>query len=154
MVSTQVLLFVQSIDSSFNPINLKRTSALLAENFMLKQRHSKGGCLPTRVLEGRKEMVRRFSECLGARSDPKTIEAMTMVGVAEHYAALSDDHKRIVEDGYKRHLIDVIVCTTTLAAGVNLPAARVIIRCATRYDRRSPRDSLPEDRPSWSPYRC
>ncbi|MHA1380231.1 MAG: DEAD/DEAH box helicase [Candidatus Helarchaeota archaeon] len=48
--------------------------------------------------------------------------------VAYHHAGLSFDIRRFVEKCFKDHLIKVIACTTTLAAGVNLPAKMVIIK--------------------------
>lgn len=55
-------------------------------------------------------------------------------GTAFHNAGLSSAQRRIVEQGFKKHLIKCIVATPTLAAGVNIPAQRVIIRDLWRYD--------------------
>jgi helicase len=55
-------------------------------------------------------------------------------GVAFHNAGLSSVQRRVVERGFKDRIIKCIVATPTLAAGVNIPAQRVIIRDLWRYD--------------------
>lgn len=55
-------------------------------------------------------------------------------GVAFHNAGLSSIQRQVVEKGFKDRIIKCIVATPTLAAGVNIPAKRVIIRDLWRYD--------------------
>jgi len=55
-------------------------------------------------------------------------------GVAFHNAGLSSVQRRLVEHGFKNRVIKCIIATPTLAAGVNIPAQRVIIRDLWRYD--------------------
>jgi helicase len=54
-------------------------------------------------------------------------------GVAFHHAGLVDKQRVLIEKGFREGKIDVICATTTLAAGLNLPAFLVIVRDLKRY---------------------
>ena len=43
-------------------------------------------------------------------------------------AGLTTDEREAVESGYKTGVLSILMATSTLAVGVNLPAQRVIIR--------------------------
>ncbi|WP_336362447.1 ATP-dependent DNA helicase [Halalkalicoccus salilacus] len=55
-------------------------------------------------------------------------------GAAFHHAGLAREHRTLVEDAFRDRLIKAISATPTLAAGVNTPSRRVIVRDWQRYD--------------------
>ncbi|MGB9693435.1 MAG: DEAD/DEAH box helicase, partial [Fervidobacterium sp.] len=55
-------------------------------------------------------------------------------GTAFHNAGLTNEQRKIVEIAFKERKLKCIVATPTLAAGVNLPARRVIVRDLHRFD--------------------
>ena len=54
-------------------------------------------------------------------------------GVAFHHAGLHHAQRKAVENSFRKNLIKVVCATPTLAAGVNLPSRRTIIRDYCRY---------------------
>jgi helicase len=55
-------------------------------------------------------------------------------GVAFHHAGLASEQRRAVETAFRDRELKVIVATPTLAAGVNVPARRVVVRDHERWN--------------------
>jgi helicase len=54
-------------------------------------------------------------------------------GVAFHHAGLRSDQRRLVETAFRDRTLSALAATPTLAAGVNVPARRVVVRDQQRY---------------------
>ncbi len=67
----------------------------------------------------------------------RTLARLVGKGTAFHHAGLNQDCRETVEDGFRKGMIKLISSTPTLAAGINIPARRVIITSASRYDVRA-----------------
>ncbi|WP_254279520.1 ATP-dependent DNA helicase [Haloarcula marina] len=55
-------------------------------------------------------------------------------GAAFHHAGLARGHRELVEEAFRDRLVKVVCATPTLAAGVNTPSRRVVVRDWRRYD--------------------
>ncbi|MCL2143375.1 MAG: DEAD/DEAH box helicase [Methanomassiliicoccaceae archaeon] len=64
----------------------------------------------------------------------KKLASCAKCGMAFHNAGLTYQQRRFVEDEFRNGRIKCIVATPTLAAGINLPARRVIVRDTKRYE--------------------
>lgn len=63
----------------------------------------------------------------------RALAACVVKGAAFHHAGLRREARSVVEEGFRKGLIGCISSTPTLAAGLNLPARRVIIRDYLRF---------------------
>lgn len=108
-------------------VSTRRSAQTLAEKigYLIKNRINREGLdeiaeKVEKALDHTTEQCRKLANCI-------------RMGVAFHHAGLVNKQRKLVENGFKKGLIKFITATPTLAAGINLPAYRVIIRDLKRF---------------------
>ncbi len=85
----------------------------------------------------KKELEKASEKILSALEQPtlqcQTLASLVKNGVCFHNAGLLQKQREIVEEMFRKNYLKFVCSTTTLAAGVNLPAFRVIIPSPYRY---------------------
>jgi len=108
-------------------VNTRRSSESLAVKYSDKMKAFAGRELSekeTDALEGDTETT----------SVGRKLSACVKCGTAFHNAGLTYKQRKFVEDNFRNGGIKCIVATPTLAAGINLPARRVIVRDTYRFE--------------------
>ena len=136
-------------------VNSRRSTESLAVKYSANMRSFGGRPLSDderSVIEGDADTTalgRKLSACIAC-------------GMAFHNAGLTAKQRRYVEDNFRNGNIKCIVATPTLAAGINLPARRVIVRDTKRFESNSGNTPIPvmeikqmcgrAGRPGYDPY--
>lgn len=108
-------------------VNARRSTESLATKYSAKMAKYAGRTLSKQdsdLLEGGSETTslgKKLAQCVSS-------------GTAFHNAGLTYRQRKYVEDNFRNGLIKCIVATPTLAAGINLPARRVIVRDTGRFE--------------------
>ena len=76
-------------------------------------------------LKACKQLGKRLSRIKGSNAD---LIKVVKDRIAFHHAGLLPKERKLIEDLYRKKLIKVICCTTTLSAGINTPARVVILK--------------------------
>ena len=117
----QCLVFVNARNRA---VSLARKMGPITEKWLKECERTALHELSVKLLKSEREttdIARELAELIGK-------------GTSYHHAGLTDPMRKIVEKGFKSGLLKIIAATPTLAAGVNLPARRVIIRDTYRYE--------------------
>ncbi len=80
------------------------------------------------------KVVSKIDEVSSSKLIAEELKRVLKYGVAFHHAGLDHEVRKVIERAYRDRIVKVVVATTTLAAGVNLPARRVIIHEHRRYE--------------------
>lgn len=102
------------------------------ESFIRERIHSDQILSYKRLVSLIETLKRSTSSSSSGGFDPN-LERVLRFGCAFHHAGMTMEERGTVEQGFRDGTLRILCCTTTLSAGVNLPARRVMITSPFDY---------------------
>ena len=113
--------------------NSKNSSEATAEKIAMAVKKKK-------IVSHQKELSQLSEQILKVMQSPtkqcRRLAKCVEQGIAFHHSGLVSKQRYLIEENFKKGIIKVISSTPTLAAGLNLPAYKVIIKDYKRYSSR------------------
>jgi helicase len=106
-------------------VNTKRSAEKTAEDiaYQIKEGSDKLEALSYEILQ---VLSRPTKQC-------ERLARCIKKGIAFHHAGLASKQRELIENNFRDGTIKIIACTPTLAAGVDLPAFRALIKDLKRF---------------------
>lgn len=104
---------------------------LCSQTCTILAKHLPSSDLPVteRLTSGRRDLLTSLQEANGMMlASNAEMSQCILSGVAYHHAGLTSHERHLIEVAYKAGVVVALCATSTLAAGVNLPAGCVLIR--------------------------
>jgi len=95
--------------------------------------------------EEQEEITQRSQSVLLPTGQGPEFEKLLQHGIGVHHAGVLPSYRRLVEELTVDRLLKFVVTTETIAAGINLPAKRVIFPSLKKVIKRNPRLLLPAE---------
>ncbi|KQC10223.1 MAG: hypothetical protein APR62_12475 [Smithella sp. SDB] len=80
------------------------------------------------------ELKELFEYVLFLLGHEHLLAQLVRIGIGYHHGRLPQEIRRAIEEGVQEGSINIIICTNTLAEGVNLPIRTMVVHTVRRYD--------------------